>query len=92
MVNNLVLWKDILDTVVVDGVHREISVDECLELYLHAPQPALSKDARKIRQIHNPGNHVTYLVDRNDFSHETMESASLAFLDAYGCILDAKFG
>ena len=31
----------------------------------------------------------TYLVDRNDFSHETMESASLAFLDAYGCILDA---
>ena len=63
--NNLVLWKEILDSVVVNGVHREISVDECLELYLHAPQPALSKVARMIRQIHNPGNHVTYLVDRN---------------------------
>ena len=31
----------------------------------------------------------TYLVDQSDFSHETIESASLAFLDAYGCILDA---
>ena len=31
----------------------------------------------------------TYLVDENDFSNERMESASLAFLDAYGCILDA---
>ena len=31
----------------------------------------------------------TYLVDQNNFSHETIESASLAFLDAYGCILDA---
>lgn len=63
--NNLVLWKEILDSVVVNGIHREISVDECLELYLNAPQPALSKVARMIRQIHNPGNQVTYLVDRN---------------------------
>ena len=31
----------------------------------------------------------TYLVDQNNFSHATLESASLAFLDAYGCILDA---
>ena len=63
--NNLVSWNEILDSVVIDGSHREISVDECLELYMNAPQPALSKVARMVRQIHNPGNHVTYLVDRN---------------------------
>ena len=63
--NNLLSWREILDSVVVNGEHREISVEECLELYLHAPQPALSKIAREVRQIHNPGNYATYLVDRN---------------------------
>ena len=63
--NNLASWREILDTVVIDGAQRQISVDECLELYINAPQPALSKVARMVRQIHNPGNHVTYLVDRN---------------------------
>ena len=49
----------------VDGRHQSISVEECLELYLNAPQPALSKVASRVRKIHNPGGKVTYLVDRN---------------------------
>ena len=63
--NNLANWKSILDTVIVEGRHEPISIDDCLELYHNAPQPALSKIANAVRQIHNPGNHVTYLVDRN---------------------------
>ena len=63
--NDLSNWKDIIEKVVVDGRHHSISVDECLDLYLNAPQHALSKVASKVRQIHNPGNKVTYLVDRN---------------------------
>ena len=63
--NDLSNWKTILEKVVVDGRHQSISVEECLNLYLNAPQPALSKVASGVRQIHNPGGKVTYLVDRN---------------------------
>ena len=63
--NDLSNWKNIIESVVVDGRHHSISVDDCLDLYLNAPQHALSKVASKVRQIHNPGNKVTYLVDRN---------------------------
>ena len=63
--NDLTNWKNIIDKIVVDGRHHSITVDECLDLYLNAPQHALSKIASTVRQIHNPGNQVTYLVDRN---------------------------
>ena len=64
-VKNLRTWHEILDNLIVDGNHLPISIEDCLELYKNAPQPALSKVARKIRQLHNHGNYVTYLVDRN---------------------------
>jgi len=64
-VKNLRTWHEILDNLIVDGNHLPISIEDCLELYNNAPQPALSKVARKIRQLHNPGNYVTYLVARN---------------------------
>ncbi len=58
-------WQEILDYVIRDGNHNPITIDQCLELYNNAPQPILSKVARDVRQLHNPGNYVTYLVDRN---------------------------
>ena len=60
------MWQSILDKVIpAEGVHDRISVDDATYLYDNAPLEALMKVARKVRRIHNPGEIITYLVDRN---------------------------
>ena len=60
------MWQSILDKVIpAEGVHDRISGDDATYLYDNAPLEALMKVARKVRRIHNPGEIITYLVDRN---------------------------
>jgi len=42
-----------------------LSVDEALNLYYHAPLPALMNSANMLRNSMNTPGNVTWIVDRN---------------------------
>lgn len=44
---------------------KEISIDEAVEIYNRAPVTGLINAANRIRQIINPGNKVSWQIDRN---------------------------
>lgn len=58
-------WRDILHRVQSSKEIFRLAVDECIELYDNAPLHQLMAAAHHRRQLHNPTNEVTYLVDRN---------------------------
>lgn len=58
-------WDAILERVQSSNRVFRLSVSECIELYNDAPLHQLMAAAHHRRLLHNPGNEVTYLVDRN---------------------------
>ena len=58
-------WDAILERVQSSNRIFRLSILECIELYNDAPLHQLMGAAHHRRLLHNPGNEVTYLVDRN---------------------------